>query len=189
MGRMIEQADAQCKIHAAFMGGFEPCRYDVWAPDARDLNNKSYEVTATRQNITMLSAMGGMIGIRPDGKGGEESFVAAHFVAGGGWDTGTIAGHLEEGTKVFGVMQVFVTEILDIDVIYPCQLYQDAAAHAVNDDGAEVIVLSAAGQSELTAAMAKELGVPVLDGVDCALILAEGMCRAGFATSKKCRYQ
>ncbi len=32
MGRMIEQADAQCKIHAAFMGGFEPCRYDVWAP-------------------------------------------------------------------------------------------------------------------------------------------------------------
>ena len=83
----------------------------------------------------MLSAMGGMIGIRPDGKDGEESFVAAHFVAGGGWDTGTIAGHLEEGTKVFGVMQVFVTEILDIDVIYPCQLYQDAAAHAVNDDG------------------------------------------------------
>ena len=122
MGRMIEQADAQCKIHAAFMGGFEPCRYDVWAPDARDLSNKSYEVTATRQNITMLSAMGGMIGIRPDGKGGEESCVAAHFVAGGGWDTGTIAGHLEEGTKVFGVMQVFVTEILDIDVIYPCQL-------------------------------------------------------------------
>ncbi len=116
------------KIHAAFMGGFEPCRYDVWAPDARDLNNKSYEVTATRQNITMLSAMGGMIGIRPDGKGGEESFVAAHIVAGGGWDTGTIAGHLEEGTKVFGVMQVFVTEILDIDVIYPCQLYQDDAA-------------------------------------------------------------
>lgn len=66
---------------------------------------------------------------------------------------------------------------------------RNAAAHAVNDDGAEVIVLSAAGQSELAAAMAKELGVPVLDGVDCALTLAEGMCRAGFATSKKCRYQ
>ena len=32
MGRMIEQADAQCKIHAAFMGGFEPTA-DVWAPD------------------------------------------------------------------------------------------------------------------------------------------------------------
>lgn len=54
--------------------------------------------------------------------------MAAHVVAGGGWDTGTVAGHLEEGTKVFGVMQVFVTEILDIDVIYPCQLYQDDAA-------------------------------------------------------------
>ncbi len=66
---------------------------------------------------------------------------------------------------------------------------RNAAAHAVNDDGAEVIVLSAAGQSELAAAMAKELGVPVLDGVDCALTLAEGMCRAGFTTSKKCRYQ
>lgn len=116
------------KIHAAFMGGFDPLRYDVWTYDARDPDNRSFEATATHRNITMLCAMGGMIGIRPDGKGGEESFVAAHVVAGGGWDTGTVAGHLEEGTKVFGVMQVFVTEILDIDVIYPCQLYQDDAA-------------------------------------------------------------
>lgn len=116
------------KIHAAFMGGFEPVYYDCWAPDARDMSNKNFEATAVRNNITMLSAIGGMIGIRPDGHGGEESFVAAHFVAGGAWDSNTVCGHLEEGTKVFGVMQVFVTEILDIDVIYPCQLYVDDAA-------------------------------------------------------------
>lgn len=66
---------------------------------------------------------------------------------------------------------------------------RNAAAHAVAEDKAEVIVLSAAGQSELAAAMSRELGVPVLDGIDCALMLAEGMCRAGFATSKIRRYR
>ena len=66
---------------------------------------------------------------------------------------------------------------------------RNAAAHAVAEDRAEVIVLSAAGQSELAAEMTEELGVPVLDGIDCALTLAEGMCRAGYKTSKKCRYQ
>lgn len=66
---------------------------------------------------------------------------------------------------------------------------RNAAAHAVNEDRAEVIVLSAAGQSQLAAEMTSSLGVPVLDGVDCALMLAEGMCHAGYQTSKKCRYQ
>lgn len=66
---------------------------------------------------------------------------------------------------------------------------RNAAAHAVNDDMAEVIVLSTAGQSELAAAMTNELHVPILDGIDCALTLAEGMCRAGFTTSKKRRYR
>ena len=56
---------------------------------------------------------------RPDGKGGEESFVAMHFVAGGGWDTGVHTGHLNPGTRVKGSMQVFVTELLDIEVQYP----------------------------------------------------------------------
>lgn len=66
---------------------------------------------------------------------------------------------------------------------------RNAAAHAVNEDRAEVIVLSAAGQSQLAAEMSASLGVPVLDGVDCALMLAEGMCHTGYQTSKKCRYQ
>ncbi len=66
---------------------------------------------------------------------------------------------------------------------------RNAAAHAVNEDRAEVIVLSAAGQSQLAAEMTLSLGIPVLDGVDCALMLAEGMCRTGYQTSKKCRYQ
>ena len=66
---------------------------------------------------------------------------------------------------------------------------RNAAAHAVNEDRAEVIVLSAAGQSQLAAEMSVSLGVPVLDGVDCALMLAEGMCHTGYQTSKKCRYQ
>ena len=116
------------KIHAAFMGGFQPCCYDVWAYDPNDPSNIGFEATARQENLTMLSAMGGMIGIRPDGHGGEESFVAAHFVAGGAWNTGVISGHLEEGTRVFGSMEVFVTEILGIDVLYPAQLYEEGAA-------------------------------------------------------------
>ena len=49
------------------------------------------------------------------------------------------------------------------------------------------LVAGSKAGSKLT--KAEQLGVPVLDGVDCALTLAEGMCRAGFTTSKKCRYQ
>jgi len=92
------------KVHATFMGAFKPCKYNVWTP-----NTENPE----------LCSIGGMIGQRPDGKGGEEPFVAMHFVAGGAWDTAIFGGHMMKGTKVFGCMQVFVTELLDIDVLVP----------------------------------------------------------------------
>lgn len=110
------------KVHACFMGGFQPCKYDKWTIDTVNPENWYCEREAVCENLTMISSVGGMIGVRPDGKGGEMSFVAMHFVAGGAWDTGTIAGHLNPGTKVKGCMQVFVTELLDIDVEYPANL-------------------------------------------------------------------
>ena len=67
-----------------------------------------------------------MIGQRPTDEGGEERFVAMHFVAGGACDTGTIAGHLLEGTRVKGCMQVFVTELLAIEVLKPVDVFGEA---------------------------------------------------------------
>ncbi len=111
------------KVHATFMGGFQPCRYYVWIPDHTDPTNWHLEGEAQCDNLTMLAAIGGMIGQRTNKDGEEETFVAMHFVAGGAWDTGTISGHLIEGTKVKGCMQVFVTEMLDIEVLKPVDVF------------------------------------------------------------------
>lgn len=67
-------------------------------------------------------------------------------------------------------------------------LFMDAARRAINEDLAEVIVLGCAGMCGLPERMEKELGVPVLDGVVCALIIATGMVKAGISISKKRRY-
>ncbi len=68
-------------------------------------------------------------------------------------------------------------------------LFMEAAKLAIEEDMAEVIVLGCAGMSGLDKKMSKALGVPVLDGVVCALIIAEGLVRAGLSTSKIRRYQ
>lgn len=67
-------------------------------------------------------------------------------------------------------------------------LFMDAARRAVEEDMAEVIVLGCAGLCGLPKRMQAELGVPVLDGVVCALIIASGMVKANISTSKKRRY-
>jgi allantoin racemase len=55
--------------------------------------------------------------------------------------------------------------------------YMTAARAAIAEDRADVIVLGCAGLSGLDKRMQKELGVPVLDGVTCALILATTLIR------------
>ena len=49
--------------------------------------------------------------------------------------------------------------------------YMEAARAAMVEDRADVIVLGCAGLTGLDKRMQKELGIPVLDGVHCALIL------------------
>lgn len=63
-----------------------------------------------------------------------------------------------------------------------------AGRRAVEEDGAEVLVLGCAGFAGLDKRMEKELGVPVLDGVICALIIASGLVRYDVSISKKRRY-
>jgi predicted DNA-binding protein with PD1-like motif len=115
----IDEKIRFAKLHAAFMGGFQPCCFAVWSPDNRDPSNWHNESAATVQNLSMILALGGVIHPRPTKDGGEEVFPAIHFVIGGGWDVPTIGGHLLEGSIVKGAFELFVTEILGIDVLYP----------------------------------------------------------------------
>jgi allantoin racemase len=66
--------------------------------------------------------------------------------------------------------------------------YFTAARLAVEEDMAEVIVLGCAAMTGLDKRLQKELGVPVLDGVICALIIAAGLVKYGVSTSKIRRY-
>lgn len=57
-------------------------------------------------------------------------------------------------------------------------------ARAVREDGAEAIVLGCAGMADLAHEFSLEHGVPVLDGVACAVKLAEATAALGLRTSK-----
>jgi allantoin racemase len=61
-------------------------------------------------------------------------------------------------------------------------------ALAVTEDHAEAIVLGCAGMADLASALSREHGVPVLDGVACAVKLAEGLVSLGLRTSKAGAY-
>jgi len=55
---------------------------------------------------------------------------------------------------------------------------------AIADDGAEVLLLGCAGLAHVDKDLERELGVPVLDGVSCAVKLAEASVGYGLRTSK-----
>jgi allantoin racemase len=61
-------------------------------------------------------------------------------------------------------------------------------ARALDQDGAEAIVLGCAGMAELAASLAQEFRVPVVDGVAAAVSLAEALASLGLSTSKRGGY-
>lgn len=63
-------------------------------------------------------------------------------------------------------------------------LIKNEALKAINEDGAEVICLGCAGMSGLDKRLAKDIGVPVIDGVVAALKFLEGLGQYGVITSK-----
>ncbi len=67
-------------------------------------------------------------------------------------------------------------------------IFMETSRAAVEEDMAEVIVLGCAGLTGLDKSIQKKLGIPVLDGVICALIIAEGLVRYRVSTSKIRRY-
>ncbi len=62
--------------------------------------------------------------------------------------------------------------------------FADAGRRALKVDGAEVLVLGCAGLAGFDKELERELGVPVLDGVACAVKLAEACTGYGLRTSK-----
>lgn len=59
-----------------------------------------------------------------------------------------------------------------------------ASRAAVAEDGAEAICLGCAGMGPLDKAVQAQVGVPVLDGVACAVKLVEGLLDYGLTTSR-----
>lgn len=55
---------------------------------------------------------------------------------------------------------------------------------AVETDRAEAIVLGCAGMTDLAQSLGEEFGLPVLDGVACAVAFSEAVARLGLSTTK-----
>jgi len=72
---------------------------------------------------------------------------------------------------------------------HDADLYREPCRRAVEEDGAEVVVLSCAGLAPAARALREELGVPVLDGVVSALIVVTGLVRAGLTQSERGRFR
>ena len=61
---------------------------------------------------------------------------------------------------------------------------RDTAAELIQAQHAEAIILGCAGMSALGPRLARELGVPVIDGVAAAVKLAESLLALGLASSR-----
>jgi allantoin racemase len=55
---------------------------------------------------------------------------------------------------------------------------------AIDQDGVEAIVLGCAGMTDLMQSLSDEFGLPVVDGVGCAVAFAEALVRARLSTAK-----
>ncbi len=65
-----------------------------------------------------------------------------------------------------------------------CNRISAEIGRAVEEDRAEAIVLGCAGMADLAESLAKDHGLPVLDGVTCAVGLAETMVKLRLMTSR-----
>ena len=63
--------------------------------------------------------------------------------------------------------------------------FLQAGATAMEKDGAEVLILAGAVMAGMEKEMTRELGIPVLDPVKCAMIQAQGLVAMQLHTSKK----
>lgn len=104
---------------------------------------------------------------------------------------------LEDMVKVSGLSErcasIRTTElaVLDIEKDYARaeQLLIEEGRKAIEEDGAEAICLGCAGMGPLDKGVQAALGIPVLDGVACAVKMAEACYDYGITTSKVKAYK
>ena len=65
---------------------------------------------------------------------------------------------------------------------------RDEIRAAITHDGAEAIVLGCAGMADLMQQLSREFGIPIVDGISCAVGMAEALVAAGLQTSKSGAY-
>lgn len=103
---------------------------------------------------------------------------------------------LEHNLHRYGLMarcaRVRSSEVAVLELEHPgsdaCNRISAEIGRAVAEDRAEAIVLGCAGMADLAEALAQEHGLPVLDGVTCAVGLAETMVRLRLLTSRRGGY-
>lgn len=66
--------------------------------------------------------------------------------------------------------------------------FETLGRRAVDEDGAEVLILTCAGLAGLHTQLQERLGVPVLEGISCAVRLAEVLVDLGLKTSRSNEY-
>lgn len=80
------------------------------------------------------------------------------------------------------------SEVAVLELEHPgsdaCNRISAEIGRAVEEDRAETIVLGCAGMADLAGRLAEAHGLPVLDGVSCAVRLAEAMVGLGLRTSR-----
>jgi allantoin racemase len=75
------------------------------------------------------------------------------------------------------------TRELDVEGAAATAAVVDAARAAVEQDGAEVVVLGCGGMAGLSEIVSREVSVPVVDPVTTGVLLAESLVRLGLRTS------
>jgi allantoin racemase len=99
---------------------------------------------------------------------------------------------LEHNLHRYGLMarcaRVRSSEVAVLELEHPgsdaCARISAEIGRAVDQDRAEAIVLGCAGMADLADTLSREHGLPVLDGVACAVGLAESMVRLRIFTSR-----
>jgi allantoin racemase len=99
---------------------------------------------------------------------------------------------LEHNLQRYGLIarcaRVRSSEVAVLELEHPgsdaCNRISEEIGRAVAEDRAEAIVLGCAGMADLADTLAKEHGLPVLDGVTCAIGLAEAMVKLRILTSR-----
>ena len=103
---------------------------------------------------------------------------------------------LEHNLHRYGLIarcaRVRSSEVAVLELEHPgsdaCNRISAEIGRAVAEDRAEAIVLGCAGMADLADTLAKEHGLPVLDGVVCAIGLAEAMVKLQLFTSRRGGY-